>query len=80
MFETVMLGLRLTSGIDRKAFFDRYSCDVIETYREAYDKNDRYGFWDKIDPARLRLNRLGMDHLDAVLRDFRERKLIDFLK
>ncbi len=80
MFESVMLGLRLTDGIDRKTFCDRYGCDVIETYREAYDKNDRYGFWDKTDPARLRLNRLGMDHLDAVLRDFRERKLIDFLK
>ncbi len=80
MFETVMLGLRLTSGIDRKAFFDRYGCDVIETYREAYDKNDRFGFWDHSDPAYLRLTRTGMDHLDSVLRDFRERKLIDFLR
>ena len=80
MFESVMLGLRLVEGIDRKAFFDRFGCDVIETYREAYDKNDRFGFWDRSDPAYLRLTPLGMDHLDSVLRDFRERKLIDFFR
>ena len=80
MFETVMLGLRLTEGIDRAAFSARFGCDVIETYLEAYQKNDRFGFWDKTDPAYLRLNRLGMDHLDSVLRDFRERRLIDFLR
>ena len=80
MFESVMLGLRLVSGIDRKAFFDRFGCDVIETYQEAYDKNDRFGYWDHADPAFLRLNKTGMDHLDAVLRDFRERRLIDFLR
>lgn len=80
MFESVMLGLRLTKGIDRKAFFDRFGCDVIETYREAYDKNDRFGFWDHSDSAYLRLTPLGMDHLDSVLRDFRERRLIDFLR
>ena len=28
----------------------------------------------------LRLTPLGMDHLDSVLRDFRQRKLIDFLR
>ena len=80
MFESVMLGLRLTEGIDRAAFSARFGCDVIETYLEAYQKNDRFGFWDKTDPAYLRLNRLGMDHLDSVLRDFRERRLIDFLR
>ncbi len=80
MFESVMLGMRLMEGIDRKAFFDRYGCDVIETYKEAYDKNDRFGFWDHADPAYLRLTRTGMDHLDSVLRDFRERRLIDFLR
>lgn len=80
MFESVMLGLRLTEGIDRKAFFDRFGCDVIETYLEAYQKNDRFGFWDHSDPDFLRLNRIGMDHLDSVLRDFRERRLIDFLR
>ena len=80
MFESVMLGLRLVKGIDRAAFSDRFGCDVIETYRSAYDKNDRYGFWDHSDPGFLRLNRIGMDHLDSVLRDFRERRLIDFLR
>ena len=80
MFESVMLGLRLTEGIDRAAFSARFGCDVIETYREAYDKNDRFGFWDKTDAAYLRLTKTGMDHLDSVLRDFRERRLIDFLR
>ena len=80
MFESVMLGLRLVEGIDRKAFFDRYGCDMIETYREAYDKNDCFGFWDHGDPAFLRLTKQGMDHLDSVLRDFRERRWIDFLR
>lgn len=80
MFESVMLGLRLVKGIDRKAFFDRFGCDVIETYKEAYDKSDRFGYWDRSDPAFLRLTPLGMDHLDSVLRDFRERRLIDFFR
>lgn len=80
MFESVMLGLRLVKGIDRKAFFDRFGCDVIETYKEAYDKNARFGYWDRSDPAFLRLTPLGMDHLDTVLRDFRERRLIDFFR
>lgn len=80
MFESVMLGLRLVKGIDRKVFFDRFGCDVIETYQEAYDKNDRFGFWDRSDPAYLRLTKNGMDHLDSVLRVFRERRLIDFLR
>ena len=80
MFESVMLGLRLVDGIDRKAFSGRFGCDVIETYREAYDKNDHFGFWDHSDPAYLRLTPLGMDHLDSVLRDFRERRRIDFLR
>ena len=80
MFESVMLGLRLTEGVSRKAFFDRFGCDVIETYREAYDKNEKYGFWDHADPAFLRLTKDGMDHLDSVLRDFRERRWIDFLR
>ena len=80
MFESVMLGLRLVEGVDRAAFSVRFGCDVIETYREAYDKNEKFGFWDHSDPACLRLNRLGMDHLDSVLRDFRERRLIDFLR
>ena len=80
MFETVMLGLRLVEGVDRRAFSDRFGCDVIETYQEAYDRNERRGYWDHSDPAYLRLTPLGMDHLDAVLRDFRERRLIDFLR
>ncbi|MBQ6234673.1 MAG: radical SAM family heme chaperone HemW [Clostridia bacterium] len=80
MFESVMLGLRLVEGIDRAAFSARFDCDVIETYREAYEKNDRFGFWDHTDPGYLRLTKAGMDHLDSVLRDFRERRLIDFLR
>jgi oxygen-independent coproporphyrinogen-3 oxidase len=80
MFESVMLGLRLVKGIDRAAFSDRFGCDVIETYKEAYDKNDRFGFWDRSDPAYLCLTPLGMDHLDSILKDFRERRLIDFLR
>lgn len=80
MFESVMLGLRLVEGVDRAAFSARFGCDVIETYLEAYQKNDRFGFWDKTDPAYLRLTKTGMDHLDSVLRDFRERRLIDFLR
>ena len=80
MFESVMLGLRLVEGVDRAAFSARFGCDVIETYWEAYEKNDRFGFWDHTDPAYLRLTKTGMDHLDSVLRDFRERRLIDFLR
>lgn len=73
MFETIMLGLRLKEGISERSFQARFGCTIRETYPEAIAYGERYGWWDDTDRETVRLNALGMDHLDAVLRAFRER-------
>lgn len=80
MFETIMLGLRLTEGISMEKFSRRFGCSLRETYPEAIEFAERCGWWNTEDPERLRLNQSGMDHLDAVLRAFRERKYWDILR
>lgn len=80
MFETIMLGLRLTEGISHESFFHRFGCSIEETYPEAIQYAARYGWWNTDEPNRLRLNASGLDHLDAVLRAFRERNYWDILR
>lgn len=80
MFETIMLGLRLTEGIFEQRFSSRFGCTIRETYPEAIAYGKRYGWWDESDPETVRLNGVGMDHLDAVLRAFRERNYWELLR
>lgn len=77
MFESVMLGLRTTDGLDCGAFFKRFDCDVCDVYAEAITKNE--ALFDFQDPSYLRLTPRGMDVLDAVLRDFRAKPIFNFL-
>ena len=51
-----------------------------ETYPEAIERNERRNLWDHSDPAYLRLNRRGLDLLNMVLCDFRERNYWDLLR
>ncbi len=72
MFECVMLGLRLTGGVDDEAFRNRFGVSVFETYPEAIERNRRRSLWDETDPRFLRLNARGLDLLNTVLLDFKE--------
>lgn len=80
MFETVMLGLRKTEGINTGLFYDRFGCDVRETYSEAVERTRTRGLLDESDPAFLRLNRRGLDLLNSVLLDFQERNYWELLR
>lgn len=80
MFESVMLGLRKTAGVDAKAFERRFGCSLFETYPEAIEKNRMRGLWDESDPNALRLNARGLDLLNSVLLDFREPNYWELLR
>ena len=80
MFETVMLGLRKTDGIDTRLFYERFGCDIRETYSEAVERTRSRGLLDESDPGFLRLNRRGLDLLNSVLLDFRERNYWELLR
>ena len=79
MFESVMLGLRKTEGVSLEAFSRRFGCDLLAVYAEAIETNRRRGLWEESD-THLRLNRSGMDLMNTVLLDFRERNYWDLLR
>ena len=80
MFETIMLGLRKTEGIDARLFQKRFGCDLFETYSEAVERTRHRGLLDASDPNFLRLNRKGMDLMNSVLLDFQERNYWELLR
>lgn len=80
MFESVMLGLRKTEGVDCAAFLQRFGCSLFETYPEAIARTRTRGLLDESDPAYLRLNRRGMDLMNSVLLDFQQRNYLDLLR
>lgn len=80
MFETIMLGLRKTQGIDLKMFEDCYGCSLLETYPAAIERNQTRGLWDHTDPRYLRLNRRGMDLMNTVLLDFKDTNYFELLR
>ncbi|MGI6168976.1 MAG: radical SAM family heme chaperone HemW [Christensenellales bacterium] len=69
MFEAVMLGLRLTEGIDLRGFYGRYGVDLLERYAGALDKNRRLGLL-RVAGGRVCLTQRGMDIMNTVLLDF----------
>ena len=80
MFECVMLGLRLTTGVEDESFRRRFGVGVFETYPEAIERNRRRGLWDESDLRYLRLNARGLDLLNTVLLDFQEPNYWELLK
>lgn len=80
MFETIMLGLRKTEGVNKKLFSERFGCDLREIYSEAVERTRGRGLLDESDPAFLRLNRRGLDLLNTVLLDFQERNYWELLR
>ena len=66
MFECVMLGLRLTQGVDRAAFLARFGLDVVEAYPDAMDRLRARG-WALESDAYFALTSKGLDLQNEAL-------------
>ncbi|MCE5189646.1 MAG: radical SAM family heme chaperone HemW [Eubacteriales bacterium] len=66
MFESIMLGLRLTRGIDRAAFSARFGLDVVEAFPRAVESLRKRG-WVVESEGFLALNRRGLDLQNEAL-------------
>ena len=66
MFECVMLGLRLTRGVDRAAFYARFGRDMAIVYPEAMKRLRERGWVEESD-THIALNRQGLDLQNEAL-------------
>jgi oxygen-independent coproporphyrinogen-3 oxidase len=66
MAEAVMLGLRLTEGLDRQAFVRRYGQDVSEVFPRTISRYANLGAL-VVTPSHLRLHRSALFASDTVL-------------
>ena len=66
MFECVMLGLRLTRGVDRAVFRARFGVDMADAYPDAMEQLRKRG-WVLEDEAYIALNRQGLDLQNEAL-------------
>ena len=66
MFESVMLGLRLTRGIDRAAFRARFGVGIKDAYSLAIDPLKKRG-WLTENEDSIALNRRGLDMQNEAL-------------
>lgn len=66
MFESIMLGLRLTRGIDRAAFLARFGLDVVEAFPRAMESL-RKRDWVSETTDFVALNRRGLDMQNEAL-------------
>lgn len=66
MFESIMLGLRLTHGIDRAAFFARFGVDVVEAFPRAMESLRKRG-WVIETEGSVALSRRGLDLQNEAL-------------
>ena len=66
MFESIMLGLRLTRGIDRAAFRARFGLDLVEAFPLAMDLLRKRG-WVVETEETVALNRRGLDLQNEAL-------------
>ena len=69
MFETIMLGLRKTSGISEKAFRERFGEDAKAVYGAAFAKLKKRGWLLEEDGA-FRLTEEGLDFQNEALLEF----------
>jgi len=69
MFETVMLGLRKTAGLELIKFQDRFQCAFMDVYAAPVQKLAECG-WIEIDREFARLTDRGMDMQNAALVHF----------
>jgi oxygen-independent coproporphyrinogen-3 oxidase len=66
MFECVMLGLRLVSGVSRAAFLARFGLDVVVAYPYAMEQLRTRGWMRETDES-IALNRKGLDLQNEAL-------------
>lgn len=66
MFESIMLGFRLTRGIDRAAFSARFGLDVVEAFPRAVESLKKRD-WVVETPDFIALNRRGLDLQNEAL-------------
>jgi oxygen-independent coproporphyrinogen-3 oxidase len=69
MFECVMLGLRLTRGVDRAAFYERFGRDMADVYPEAMKRLRERGWVEETDSF-IALNKCGLDLQNEALNYF----------
>ena len=71
MFETLMLGLRKTSGISRADFESRFGVDPVTQYAPAVFELELEG-WLEADEDRMFLTKRGLDFQNEALLKFME--------
>lgn len=71
MWETIILALRLNSGLDIKSFNARYSEDFMGFYKDVLGKLIKHGLV-LVERDRLLLTELGMDLSNSVFIEFME--------
>lgn len=69
MFETVMVGLRKTDGINRKAFLERFGIDIAEHYAAAVSESVLEGNME-FDDETIHLTKRGLDFQNEILLKF----------
>ena len=70
LYETIMMGLRLTrAGIDRASFRRRFGGDLVERFPDAAQKLEAAGLL-QVTPERVRLSKSGRLLSNLVIREF----------
>lgn len=69
MSEFMILGLRMTEGIEVREFFNRFSRDVFDVYKEPLDKHITEGLLE-CENGRIRFTKRGQDVANYCLADF----------
>jgi len=69
IFETIMLGLRLIEGVNKKSFFARFGEEIDVLYRDAIDRLKAEGLLAE-DQQSIRLTERGLDLQNMVLLSF----------
>ncbi|MBZ4666048.1 radical SAM family heme chaperone HemW [Mahella sp.] len=69
MFETMMLGLRTSEGVNKKLFEERFGIQLYQRYGHAIDKLSAMGLMCD-DESAVKVSDKGMDVLNSVLVEF----------
>jgi len=69
IFESLMLELRLNSGLSRSRFAERFGEDVTDIYGVILEKQQAKGLLE-ITPAAVRLTKKGRDFADGILLEY----------
>jgi oxygen-independent coproporphyrinogen-3 oxidase len=68
-FEAIMMGLRLTEGINIERYNEKHGCQLLKHYEKAIEKNVNKGLL-RIDNGCLKTTSMGMMVLNDILVDF----------